>query len=397
MVDILAVKLTETEILEKIKQKHGDKYSYKYFGSPSVNEYILIKCNSCEIKFKQKLYAHIAGQGCKKCGRVVGANKKKRTQLEFLALCAEKHGSKYDYSESVYTLSTEKIKIICPDHGAFYQVANNHIYGQGCPRCADCAQLDKNEFERRSRLVHGDKYDYSMVNYRNAHEKVKIICLDHGVYEMKPNAHTSGKQGCPSCGQKRRSILHTVPFDVFLIKSKKHHGDFYKYNESTYSGSDASIMITCPDHGDFKQRAIDHAKGHGCYSCSRNLNGFARSNFKDLCVKNNNGNGHLYIIKCWNDSEEFYKIGITSQKNVRARFHGKFMPYQYQFVSLFISDAKTIYDFETLLHRALKAERYLPKISFKGETECFSIISNDVYAIIESNINSGNIVEVSPK
>ena len=112
MVNILAAKLTEIEILERIKQKHGEKYSYKYFGLLGVHEYISIKCNSCGNKFKQKLYAHMGGHGCKKCGRVVGANKKKRTQEEFLALCAKKHGSKYDYSETVYTLSIEKIKII---------------------------------------------------------------------------------------------------------------------------------------------------------------------------------------------------------------------------------------------------------------------------------------------
>lgn len=381
--NILAAKLTEIEILERIKQKHGDKYSYKYFGLLGVGEYISIKCNSCGNKFKQKLYAHMGGQGCKKCGRAVGANKKKRTQDEFLVLCAEKHGSKYDYSETVYTLSTEKIKIICPDHGGFYQVANHHINGRGCPKCADCAQLDKNEFEIRSRLVHGDRYDYSMVDYRNAHEKVKIICLDHGVYEMKPNAHTSGKQGCPKCGLKSRSILNTVPFDEFLRRSRKHHGDFYGYDESTYSGSDSEILITCPEHGDFKQRAIDHSKGHGCKKCGRNLNGFARSNFKDICGKNNHGIGSLYLIKCWNESELFYKVGITSHKNHKARFHGKFMPYQYEFISIVEDEASIIYDLETQIHRLLKKYSYLPLIEFKGMGECFSNIPKNVTKLLE--------------
>lgn len=395
MVNILAAKLTEIEILERIKQKHGEKYSYKYFGLLGVHEYISIKCNSCGNKFKQKLYAHMGGHGCKKCGRVVGANKKKRTQEEFLALCAKKHGSKYDYSETVYTLSIKKIKIICPVHGAFYQVANNHINGQGCPKCADCAQLDKNEFERRSRLVHGDRYDYSMVDYRNAHEKVKIICLDHGVFEMKPNAHASGKQGCPDCGLKRRSILSTVPFDEFLRRSRKHHGDFYKYDESTYSGSEGEILITCPDHGDFKQRAIDHSRGHGCVKCGRNLNGFGRSNFKNICDRKNNGNGSLYLIKCWNNEELFFKVGITSHKNQKSRFHGKFMPYNYEFLSIVTGDANTIYDLETQIHRLLKSKKYTPTIEFKGMGECFSSIPRKVLNLIKSMDQSEQLILVA--
>lgn len=395
MVNILAAKLTEAEMLERIKQKHGDKYSYKYFGSSSVSEYISIKCNSCGSKFKQKLYAHMDGQGCRKCGRLAGSNKKKRSQQEFLALCAKKHGSKYDYSDAVYTLSTEKIKIICPEHGAFYQVANRHINGQGCPKCADCAQLDKDEFERRSRLVHGDKYDYSMVDYRNAHEKVKIICLYHGVYEMKPNAHTSGKQGCPTCGLKRMSILNTVPFDVFLRKSKNNHGDFYTYDESTYSGSDGDMLITCPIHGDFIQSALVHSRGHGCIKCGRNLNGFGRRNFKNICDKNNNGTGSLYLIKCWDDNETFYKVGITSHKNQKVRFHGKSMPYNYEFISIISDDANTIYDLETQIHRLLSSEKYRPSIEFKGMGECFGTIPRKVLNLIKSMEQSGQLILVA--
>ena len=385
----MPAKLTEFEILNRIYKSHGDKYSYKYFCGLNVHDRISIKCNKCGNKFKQKIYAHIGGQGCRLCGKIIGAEKKKRTQDEFISLCIEKHGNKYDYSETTYLLSTKKIKIICPNHGYFYQVANNHLSGQGCPKCADCAILDKEEFERRSRLVHGEKYDYSMVEYSNAHKKVKIICLSHGVYEMTPNAHTSGKQGCPECGLKRRAVLNTVAFDVFLRKSRKHHGDFYKYDNSTYSGSDGDIVITCPYHGEFKQRAIDHSKGHGCYKCGRNLNGFGRSNFKAICDKSNHGIGSLYVIKCWNESEMFYKVGITSQKNKKARFHGKSMPYNYDFVFVVEDNADVIYDLETQIHRLLRDFKYLPIFDFKGKGECFSEIPKDILLKI-SDISKSN-------
>lgn len=388
----MGAKLTESEILERVYEKHGDSYSYKYFGQLNVHEYISIKCNSCGNKFKQKLYIHMSGQGCKPCGRIVGAKKKKRTQSEFIALCNKTHKDKYDYSETIYTLSTDKVKIRCRDHGFFYQVANNHIDGQGCAKCSDCALINNAEFEKRSRLVHGDFYDYSMVDYKNAHKKVKIICPQHGLFEMKPNSHTSGKQGCPDCGLKRRSILNTVPFDVFIRKTRKHHGDFYSYDESTYFGSDSDITITCPNHGKFKQRAISHSKGHGCAKCGRNLNGFARTNFKNLCDKNNHGIGTLYLIKCWDESELFYKVGITSHKNKKARFHGKFMPYSYEFIFLIDDDASVIYDLETQIHRLLRSHKYAPLLHFKGETECFKKIPKKVMSLISSMSNSNQML-----
>lgn len=55
---------------------------------------------------------------------------------EFFANIAnEKHMNRYDYSEVNYINYSTKVIIICPEHGEFLQRPNNHINGEGCPKC----------------------------------------------------------------------------------------------------------------------------------------------------------------------------------------------------------------------------------------------------------------------
>ena len=129
---------------------------------------------------------------------------KKKTREEFIKETTEKHGDKYDYSKVDYVNNYTKICIICPEHGEFLQTPSNHLSGQGCPKCkADKTRerliLSKEGFIKKARLVHGNKYDYSKVEYVNNRTKVCIICPEHGEFWQTPNHHLSGC-GCPKCG-----------------------------------------------------------------------------------------------------------------------------------------------------------------------------------------------------
>lgn len=101
---------------------------------------------------------------------------------EFIEKAKKVHGDKYDYSKVDYKGNKEKVCIICPIHGEFWQVASTHINLKcGCPLCANKGsgkrnELTKEEFIEKSRKAHGDKYDYSKVEYKNNREK--------GVYNM---------------------------------------------------------------------------------------------------------------------------------------------------------------------------------------------------------------------
>jgi len=117
---------------------------------------------------------------------------------EFIEKAKNTHGDKYDYSLVEYVSSYVKIKIICKEHKIFEQMANYHLRGSGCPKCHKNYKYTLGDFLKKAKNVHGDKYDYSMVDYKNSTTKIKIICPTHDEFSQAPWNHLRG-QGCPSC------------------------------------------------------------------------------------------------------------------------------------------------------------------------------------------------------
>jgi len=114
-----------------------------------------------------------------------------------------KHNNKYSYSKMNYTYNYIPIEIICPIHNSFWQKPMNHKRGNGCPKCDDLSRYkNTTQSIIDFRKVHKDKYDYSKVNYKNAKSKVIIICPIHLEFEQTPNNHLDG-QGCPKCNEKK--------------------------------------------------------------------------------------------------------------------------------------------------------------------------------------------------
>ncbi len=126
------------------------------------------------------------------------------SQEKFITKSNEIHGGKYDYSLVEYKNTGTKVNITCPTHGVFSQSPEKHLIGQGCPKCrgsriSTSKRMTVQEFEAKSRKVHGDLYDYSLVDYINAHTKVTIVCKKHGKFEQTPNNHLWDNNGCPPC------------------------------------------------------------------------------------------------------------------------------------------------------------------------------------------------------
>ena len=121
------------------------------------------------------------------------------TKDDFITRAIAVHGNKYDYSKVEYINSATKVCIICPEHGEFWQTPNCHLSGNGCPKCAGNLKHSKDDFIKRSIAVNGNKYDYSKVEYINSKTKVCIICPEHGEFWQTPDSHYTG-QGCPKCG-----------------------------------------------------------------------------------------------------------------------------------------------------------------------------------------------------
>ena len=117
----------------------------------------------------------------------------------FLSKSKKIHGDKFDYSKVDFVKESLEVTIICPIHGEFQQIARSHSDGNGCARCSGVAKLTTEEVILRFRETNGDKYDYSKVNYKGKGKKVIVICPIHGEFETRPNDHWYGKGGCPQC------------------------------------------------------------------------------------------------------------------------------------------------------------------------------------------------------
>ena len=164
-----------------------------------------------------------------------------QNQADFIAKANIVHNGKYDYSLVNYTKSSEKIQIICPYHGTFWQTPNKHLAGQGCKICGrEKIRCSIDDFIARARCVHGDKYDYSKVEYKSTHEKVIIICPEHGAFNQTPHAHIINQQCCPKCaaiegGSKRtgcKNVAHRLS-----VKQAKQQTCLKKYGTKTWAES----------------------------------------------------------------------------------------------------------------------------------------------------------------
>lgn len=198
---------------------------------------------------------------------------KRLTKEEFIERARAQHGDKYIYDKAVYINNQTKVIITCPKHGDFLQTPCNHIKGRGCPACgrekiSRLRSFTLDDFIKKARGIHGLTYDYSKVTFIDTQTKVIITCPIHGDFEQRPNDHTTGGCGCPTCGHVTRGRNSLYSTSDFIRKSTKVHNGKYSYHRTRYKSSTSFVIITCPVHGDFKQRASYHLNGAGCKQCA---------------------------------------------------------------------------------------------------------------------------------
>lgn len=191
---------------------------------------------------------------------------------KFIKKSNETHEFRYDYSKSTLKTTRDKVEIICRDHGSFFQRASAHTLGQGCPSCSNLSDRFEN-FIRKSKIIHKDKYDYSLVEYRGIYEPVIIICPKHGEFSQKPRLHISG-YGCKRCGcevkRDRKHFKKRKSLEQWIDKCNKVHGFKYDYSLITKIDSDRKqkLPIRCSNGHLFYQTIKDHSSGNGCRFCS---------------------------------------------------------------------------------------------------------------------------------
>jgi hypothetical protein len=177
------------------------------------------------------------------------------------------HGNKFAYYPDSFVSSSKKMKIECSEHGYFWQSPDNHIRKeQGCPDCAGNKPISLKKFITASNIIHNYFYDYSLITEINGiHNKVNIICPDHGIFKQSASSHMNGGCGCADCAKNKK-----LSVDVFKKRANIVHESRYDYSNVTqFINIHDLISIICIDHGNFTQEINNHLRGHGCPKCNQ--------------------------------------------------------------------------------------------------------------------------------
>lgn len=187
-------------------------------------------------------------------------------------------------------------------------------------------KLTKEKFIEKSIKVHGQKYEYSKVEYVNNRTKVRIICPEHGEFLQVPDSHMSGR-GCPVCGTIKAKMKNRMKCEEFVERAKIVHKNKYDYSCVMYENTDTKVKIFCPEHGEFLQTPHHHLNGIGCPKCGTNniseekLFSIIKEKFQDAVQQYSPNflteNGH----------KQYIDIYIPS-KNIGIEYQGRqhFMP-----------------------------------------------------------------------
>lgn len=233
----------------------------------------------------------------------------KVTLEDFIERSKLLHNNKYDYSKVEWINTRHKVEIICPEHGSFLQTAYKHLQGRGCPKCGGTTRLTQEEFIARAKKLHGDKYDYSKVHYKDMWTPVEIICPVHGVFSQTPAKHVKqGKyrhQGCPKCKfvRQRKTML-----ERYGVDNPMRNRDFVKANLKSKKKNG-----TCPSSGpENKMYAllVEHFSEDDVF---RNYDDDKRYPFAcDFYIKSLD----LFIELNANWTHGFHWFDVTSEKDV---------------------------------------------------------------------------------
>lgn len=304
-----------SQFIEKALKIHGNKFDYSQVEYVNSKTKVCIVCNSVdEITgekhngFWQVPYSHLSGSSCPKC------SKHFMNQEIFIKRAKVIHNNKYDYSKVEYKAAKTKVSIICPYHREFFQAPDGHLNGAGCPKCSGVHRYNTNEWIEEAKKVHGEKYDYSKVEYFKNSSKISIICKEHGEFLQTPANHIKGKN-CPKCSG------HFMDKNFFLDKAKQIYKDksgnpLYDYSLVEYLDSSTHVTIICnkldsvtdKEHGVFSKTPNKHLGGQGCPLCG----------IESGSLKNRLSN-EVFLKKAFTDEYEYLTEYVTAKTKIHIK------------------------------------------------------------------------------
>lgn len=318
--------MTKEIFIEKARLKHGTKYDYRLLPEIIIAEKYKIKiiCDK-HGTFEQLAQSHLQRSGCPKCA----SDRQKQScsiynQESFIDAVSNRF-HKLDFSNTVYKNMATRISYVCPKHGECFCFPPAMLKGDGCGKCHfENLYIAREDWIKRFREKHGEKYDYSLLpDIIRSEKHVLIICPVHGQFSQIPAVHKNS--GCDRCAKSR----------PWSERQKKNH----KPN---------------------KNGGWEFSKWQKAGLKSKYYTGFK-----------------IYIIECYDENERFFKIGKTFCDIDRRFGYSGHLPYEFNVIKTIKSDdAEYISRLELELKSQHKDFKYKPLKFFEGAGECFSTILN---------------------
>lgn len=260
---------TETFIIRS-KKIHGEgAYCYINTIYTGMDNEVILFCNKCQKEFKQRAGNHVIdGSGCQECGKRKSSDSQKMSIETFIVRSKKIHGNNtFDYSLTISNGYQNDIILKCKKHNYIFNLSiNNHLKGQGCPRCSGTLILTE-DFIERAKKKHGNKYEYPLgiTEFNGTGNKIDILCNKHNIFTQIAFVHLQG-HGCPDCGGHKQKNT-----DSFIEAAEKKHGiGTYGYSYVDYKDTKTEILIECfKCNIIFSQKPWSHLRGYGCKNCSQ--------------------------------------------------------------------------------------------------------------------------------
>lgn len=207
-------RLSQTEYIADCNKVHNNRYDYSLTSYTTSQDKITVVCSK-HGQFEVGACAHKLGTGCAKCYH----DSKKGVVLEYskwLARARVTHGDTYEYYQETYRGTSEKVKILCKQHGEFWQLGNDHTAGSRCPTCASVSSVGQKEL---AEFIEGLGFEV-LKDYRIGAGKLEVDCYIpstrlaveydglkwHSTQHREPNYHS-----------KKRNLLAARGIDLVRV------------------------------------------------------------------------------------------------------------------------------------------------------------------------------------
>lgn len=316
---------------------------------------ITLECKICGTKWTTKMRNIVEKNRCV-CPNCEMTGKKELLQK----IINKEHPNIITIGE--YKNTNENILLKCTDCGHQWSATPNNLKrGTGCPSCANVLKKTKEEIIEHLKEISPNitvKGEY--INSTTPIECICNICQNQW-YPIWGNLKKG--HGCPSCARNKKLTIQ-----IAKQRLKSINENIIILNEE-YINSSSKLKCRCLECNKEWEVKWSHLNaGHGCPVCNKGLvNEKRREENKEKWSKIS---AKLYIVKVYDENEEFIKVGITRHE-LKLRF--KDLPYNFEVVKIIEGNLYEVSCIEHDFFKKFNQYSYEPKKYFAGHTECFSL------------------------